>query len=375
MGRCGGPVTASPLPPLPLLLFLAVLLAWCAGVGVAAARLPHSNGGRLAPGPSVEDDNPLPSSNHASGTGNQAGANAAGQQRRCAALSNRVLRQVLGPAYNPAYMAFSLEEPRGGDGGFGGFQSRGHDPRDTRGTGMDDGGAGEFEQHPSRVLKESPWGRDAPGAASPFAVDEDFVEVLSDEPAWQVRYEMPTVMLSSDAKASGGGGGGGGGLNYRTSSGRRGRGHDPERFSLNGDAGDLDSAADGYSDGYSDGYADGGGSRAGRAVWGGMSLAALSKDMQWHCESPLRWLDLGPDYFPRFLRSADCGHPTCTGAGFVCRPRSFSVKVLRRREGVCAPAGDLPLEESTVGLPNDLRDLWVWELRAVNFCCVCNVRM
>lgn len=88
MGRCGGPLNA---PPLPLLLCLVVLLG-CAGVGVAAARLPH--GGRLAPGPSVEDDNPLPSSNYASGTGSQPGAPAAGQQRRCAALSNRVLRQV-----------------------------------------------------------------------------------------------------------------------------------------------------------------------------------------------------------------------------------------------------------------------------------------
>lgn len=68
--------------------------------------------------------------------------------------------QVLGPAYNPAYMAFSLEEPRAGFGGY-----RGHDPRDTRGTGLDDGGAGDYEQHSSRVLKESPWTRDVPGPA------------------------------------------------------------------------------------------------------------------------------------------------------------------------------------------------------------------
>ncbi|XP_034248746.1 uncharacterized protein LOC117649784 isoform X2 [Thrips palmi] len=241
-------------------------------------------------------------------------------------------------------MAFSLEDPRGG---YGAFQSRG------RGPGMDDGGAGDFEQHSSRVLKESPWTRDAPGPANPFSVDEDFHEVLSNDPAWQVRYDMPTVTLSGDAESYGGG------VNYRTSAGRRVRQHDPEQLD---DGGTADALADGSG-------------RAGRAVWGGMSLAALSKDMQWHCESPLRWLDLGPDYFPRFLRSADCGHHTCTGSGFVCRPRSFSVKVLRRREGVCAPAGDLPLEESTVGLPGELRDLWVWELRAVNFCCVCSVRM
>lgn len=213
---------------------------------------------------------------------------------------------------------------------------------------------------------------------SPFAVDEDFREVVSDEPAWQVRYEMPAVMLSGDgARAM---------HSYRTSAGRRQvsmvaaqeRGDGEETSELSPESTREERAArpsspsrDVAEDGLEEEEGTG---RAQRAVWSS-SLGAFGKDMQWHCESPLRWVDLGPDYFPRYLRSADCGHHTCSGDRFVCKPRSFTVKVLRRREGMCAPAGDLPREESSSGLPHDLRDLWIWELRAVNFCCVCSIRM
>ncbi|KAE8748822.1 Prothoracicotropic hormone, partial [Frankliniella occidentalis] len=245
--------------------------------------------------------------------------------------------QVLGPAYNPAYMAFSLDNPRGGGGGFGPFQS---DVRDTRGAGE----GLDVQQYS---------GGDS---LSPFSVDEDFSMVLGDEPAWQTQYDMPSVTLSGGADV----GGGGAYHSYRTSAGRRAR-EAPAGEGAAEDAVVTETDAE-----------DASAARAGRAAWS-IPMGA-GRDMQWHCESPLRWVDLGPDYFPRYLRSADCGHHTCTGSGFVCRPRSFSVKVLRRREGVCAPASDLPREESTVGLPHDLRDMWVWELRAVNFCCVCSMR-
>ncbi|KAJ1522152.1 hypothetical protein ONE63_002463 [Megalurothrips usitatus] len=251
-------------------------------------------------------------------------------------------------------MAFTLEDPRAG--GFGSSQSDG--PRGSRGTDL--GAEAADDQRPSRVLKESPWSSGPSPSDSPFAVDEDYQRVLSDEPAWQTRYDMsydmPTVMLSGDGDLSSSS------SSYRTSAGRRARADDADAD------GDREVGAEAVDE-------EGTGARAARAAWNipGLAMAAR-KDLQWHCESPLRWVDLGPDYFPRYLRSADCANSACTGAGFVCRPRSFSVKVLRRREGVCAPAGDLPVEESTVGLPSDLRDLWVWELRAVNFCCVCSLR-
>lgn len=91
---------------------------------------------------------------------------------------------------------------------------------------------------------------------------------------------------------------------------------------------------------------------------------------QWECESRITWIDLGPDYFPRYLRSVECTSKTCWYGHYKCKPRSFTVKILRRKTGRCtvAKAGN---KIGVVGLPSDLRELWVWEERAVNFCCDC----
>ncbi|GLV44047.1 trunk [Carabus blaptoides fortunei] len=89
---------------------------------------------------------------------------------------------------------------------------------------------------------------------------------------------------------------------------------------------------------------------------------------QWECEAKIRWQDLGPDYFPRYLRSVDCTSKSCWYDMLKCKPRSFTVKLLRRKRNQCVNDG---LKVGVVGLPQDLRELWVWEERAVNFCCDC----
>ena len=88
MGRSGGS-----LAPLLLLLLCPLVWRWELGsqLGVGAARLPGLASGRLAPGPSVEDDNPLPVT-HQAHQDHHGGHQA--QQRRCSAMPTRVLRQV-----------------------------------------------------------------------------------------------------------------------------------------------------------------------------------------------------------------------------------------------------------------------------------------
>lgn len=89
----------------------------------------------------------------------------------------------------------------------------------------------------------------------------------------------------------------------------------------------------------------------------------------WECEAKIRWLDLGYDYYPRYLRTVECTRKKCYYGFFTCKPRSFTVKILRRRRGVCVPT------KNTVGidgLHGDLKELWIWEERAVNFCCDCS---
>ena len=90
----------------------------------------------------------------------------------------------------------------------------------------------------------------------------------------------------------------------------------------------------------------------------------------WECESIIRWIDLGQDYFPRFLRTVECTKHNCWYGHYTCQPRSFTVKILRRRTGQCVQSDRLR-KIGVDGLPGDLRELWVWEERAVNFCCDC----
>lgn len=88
----------------------------------------------------------------------------------------------------------------------------------------------------------------------------------------------------------------------------------------------------------------------------------------WECQATVKWIDLGLDYFPRYLRSVECTKHDCWYGKFVCKARSFTVKLLRRKQGKCAYQNR---REGVVGLPQELKELWVWEERAVNFCCDC----
>lgn len=89
----------------------------------------------------------------------------------------------------------------------------------------------------------------------------------------------------------------------------------------------------------------------------------------WECEAKVVWVDLGADYFPRYLRTVQCSRTqSCFYGQFTCTPRSFTVKLLRRRRGECVKTEH---NIGSDGLHGDLKELWIWEERAVNFCCDC----
>lgn len=93
----------------------------------------------------------------------------------------------------------------------------------------------------------------------------------------------------------------------------------------------------------------------------------------WDCEAKIRWIDLGTEYYPRYLRSVECGKSRCWYGHYQCTPRAFTVKILRKRTGQCVPADQLQ-RIGVEGLPGELSELWVWEERAVTFCCDCSPR-
>lgn len=94
---------------------------------------------------------------------------------------------------------------------------------------------------------------------------------------------------------------------------------------------------------------------------------------EWHCKSRIKWTDLGLDYFPRYLRSVECLTENCWFNMYKCRPRSFTVKILKRKRDRCVPLEQPATRIGVSGLPRELKEMWVWEERAVNFCCDCSV--
>lgn len=106
---------------------------------------------------------------------------------------------------------------------------------------------------------------------------------------------------------------------------------------------------------------------------GGMHTNDNSKKLYpWKCDASIKWVDLGPDYFPRFLRTIECTKNYCWYKIFVCKPKSFAVKVLHRRKGLCADAANLR-KISSFEFRGEFGEVWKWEEVAVNFCCDCAV--
>lgn len=90
----------------------------------------------------------------------------------------------------------------------------------------------------------------------------------------------------------------------------------------------------------------------------------------WSCETRMKLIDLGEDYYPRYLRTADCQQDSCWYGRYTCQPKAFALRILKRRRGVCIPAKQL----QKLGFSdnqNRLTEMWVWEEKAVNFCCEC----
>ena len=81
------------------------------------------------------------------------------------------------------------------------------------------------------------------------------------------------------------------------------------------------------------------------------------KSLPWQCESEIVWTDLGANYYPRFLRNVRCTRDNCWFGHFKCRPKAFTVNVLKRVRDSCKDGAD--------------GQEWVYEERAVTFCCEC----
>ncbi|XP_035666916.1 protein trunk-like [Branchiostoma floridae] len=78
--------------------------------------------------------------------------------------------------------------------------------------------------------------------------------------------------------------------------------------------------------------------------------------LPWACKERSVWHDLGPNHFPRYLRSVECEEHSCWYGHYTCKPRSFVVKILEQKR----VTGDCAFE-----------DQWHMKEHLLTFCCEC----
>ncbi|XP_030384005.1 protein trunk [Scaptodrosophila lebanonensis] len=103
----------------------------------------------------------------------------------------------------------------------------------------------------------------------------------------------------------------------------------------------------------------------------GGSNAEVFMSRPWECSSRINWIDLGVNYFPRYIRSIECIAKKCWYGHFYCKPKSFTIKVLRKKNGSCIRISNKLILITREELQNDYTEFWIWEEVAVNFCCEC----
>lgn len=90
----------------------------------------------------------------------------------------------------------------------------------------------------------------------------------------------------------------------------------------------------------------------------------------WDCGEMVEWMDLGEEYFPRYVRSVKCSCDTCWYASYRCRPRSFPIYMLRKVEKECIPVPEalhLLLEVES----GEYVQSWVWDSMYIDTNCDC----
>lgn len=248
----------------------------------------------------------------------------------CQELSNTILVELLGEAYNSRYM--SVNRPIVSD--------------DVQSKYADDSRKSSYS-----VMKRK--AEDVPS----FYVDESHMMELSEMPAWDVKTHAVAEAESQSSKR------------------RRRRSIADIPVSTLSDTtssrGNNLTVAENSTDDsetarYKRAYGRNGANSA------GSSNSDSRQAYPWKCEATVKWVDLGPEYFPRYLRNVECAKHYCWYKVFMCKPKSFAIKILHRRKGKCADAGNLK-KITSYGFSSQYGEVWRWEEVAINFCCDCAI--
>ena len=103
---------------------------------------------------------------------------------------------------------------------------------------------------------------------------------------------------------------------------------------------------------------------------------ATRDETPWHCRPEYIWDDMGPDYYPRYIRRVICSHNSCFNPFYGCMERYVTIKILRRTNTACRPVYDVPvardgsMKASPIG-PIRYEQDWVFEERSQPLACEC----
>ena len=66
-----------------------------------------------------------------------------------------------------------------------------------------------------------------------------------------------------------------------------------------------------------------------------ININQITDPAPWTCQTSKSWVNLGPRFFPRHVTEVTCSSDKCWFGHFQCRPKFYTIKVLRKKVGVC----------------------------------------
>lgn len=90
----------------------------------------------------------------------------------------------------------------------------------------------------------------------------------------------------------------------------------------------------------------------------------------WQCEKRVKWIHLGPDFYPSHVRTVECTQSNCYYGMYDCVPRKFAIRILQRRRGACSKERDAAKLKS-YGFNGKQAEVWEFVTHSLNFCCDC----
>ena len=95
-----------------------------------------------------------------------------------------------------------------------------------------------------------------------------------------------------------------------------------------------------------------------------ISIDQITDPTPWTCQTGNEWKDLGRGFFPRHVRSVTCSSSTCWFGHFRCRPKHYTIKVLKKKWGECLRV------YSSTGSPR-YQDYWEEVEKKITVDCEC----